>query len=293
MIKAPYVLVALLLFFAACNKNSERVTASGLKYTVIKEGDGKASKKGEFLVFDFELRDSKDSVWNESYESGLSPYAPMSDTSEIKHQDEITQLLHVLTAGDSVKTTMTIKHFFNDLARMQVPPGVDTTGTLTYTIKAHKIMPEQEFVAWRDKTVTERDEKMITKYLAENKLTATRDTSGIHYVLHSQSGGPKPSMDNCVEVNYIGKFLVNGLPFDQNPKMAFKLNEVIQGWALAIPLLAKGDSGTFFIPSKLAYGPRGCCPQAPGAIPRDAVLMFDVKLLDFKTEIDPVTRTCK
>src|SRR5688500_3941518 len=137
MIKAPYVLRAVLLFLAACNKNSERQTSSGLQYTAIEEGDGKPSKKGEFLEFAFELRDSKDCVWNECSKSCLSRNAPRGDTSELKHQDEVTQLLHLLTAGDSVKTTMTIPHFFNSLARMQVPPGVDTAGTVTYTIKAH------------------------------------------------------------------------------------------------------------------------------------------------------------
>jgi FKBP-type peptidyl-prolyl cis-trans isomerase len=54
-------------------------------------------------------------------------------------------------------------------------------------------------------------------------------------------------------------------------------------------MLGKGDSGTFFIPSKLAYGPQGY----PGAIPPDAVLMFTVTLLDVKKDFDQQTRTCK
>ena len=50
-----------------------------------------------------------------------------------------------------------------------------------------------------------------------------------------------------------------------------------------------GDSATFYIPSKLAYGPQGY----PGAIPPDAVLIFNVTLLDVKDEYDGSTRSCK
>jgi FKBP-type peptidyl-prolyl cis-trans isomerase len=64
---------------------------------------------------------------------------------------------------------------------------------------------------------------------------------------------------------------------------------VIAGWKLAIPMLGVGDSATFYIPSKLAYGPQGY----PGAIPPDAILIFNVKLLAVKDGFDQATRTCK
>jgi FKBP-type peptidyl-prolyl cis-trans isomerase FkpA len=195
----------------------------------------------------------------------------------------------MLSVGDSAKTTMTIPEFFTKLVQQPVPPTVDSTGSVTYTINIKNIMKVEDFMKWREKTVDERDEKQITKHLAEKSLTAQKDTSGIYYVIHNATGAAKPSPENCVEVSYEGKFLKNGQIFDKNPKIGFSLNEVIPGWKLSIPMLAKGDSGTFFIPSKLAYGMRGY----PGAIPPDAVLIFDVKLLDFKNEVDPVTRTCK
>lgn len=293
MRKVLYLSVGLLFTLAACKKDAVRQTPNGLSYTVIKEGNGDKPEKGEFLIFDFQLKDNKDSVWQESYKSGLPLYMPAGDTSDFKSMDGITQMLNLLSKGDSVKTTMSIKDFFTKLAHMRVPPGVDTTGTVTYTIKVHDIMPEKEFAQWRDEEVTKRDDRQINKYLADNHLQATKDTSGIYYIIHNQSEGPKPAADNCVEVSYAGKFLANDRLFDKNDKIAFSLNEVIHGWTLAIPMLAKGDSGTFFIPSKLAYGPQGCCPTAPGAIPRDAVLVFDVKLLNFSDNLDPATRLCK
>jgi len=90
-------------------------------------------------------------------------------------------------------------------------------------------------------------------------------------------------------VKYEGRFLKTGEIFDKAERIAFPLNGVIAGWKLGIPMLGKGDSGTFYIPSKLAYGPQGYA----GAIPPDAILIFNVTLLEVKREFDQATRTCK
>lgn len=280
-------MVGLVLLMAACQK-SEKETPSGLKYTVVKAGDGVAAKKGEILVFHFQLKDNKDSVWNESYRDGLPSAIEVRDTAEIKNEDGIVQMLRSLSVGDSVKTTMPTKKFFATLVKQPVPPTIDSTGSLTYTIKAEKIMTFDNFIKWRETATITRDNNQIKKYLAENKIDAKQDTSGIFYIIHNATGGPKPASDNCVEVRYQGKFLKNGQLFDQNERVGFSLNEVVRGWQRAIPMLAKGDSGTFFIPSKLGYGAQGYA----GVIPPDAILIFNVKLLDFNNQVDPATRRC-
>jgi FKBP-type peptidyl-prolyl cis-trans isomerase FkpA len=288
MIKLSYVMVGLVVLMAACQK-PEKVTPSGLKYTVVKAGDGVPAKKGEIIIFHFQLKDNKDSIWNESYRDGLPSAIEVRDSAELKQQDGITQMLSALTKGDSVKTTMTTKEFFKTLVKQPVPPTVDSTGSLTYTIKAVNVSNFDDFIKWRTAATKTRDDKQIKKYLADNKITAQQDTSGIYYVIHKATGGAKPTPENCVEVRYEGKFLKTSQRFDANERIGFSLNEVIPGWRLSIPMLAKGDSGTFFIPSNLAYGPQGY----PGSIPPDAILMFDVKLLDFNNQVDPATRRCK
>jgi FKBP-type peptidyl-prolyl cis-trans isomerase len=279
----------LLLIVIACKETGkEKVTQNGFKFTVIKEGDNKPPKTGEILLFDFQLKDSKDSVWNDSYRNGLPAAIEIRDTSEVKKQDGITQMLHMLTAGDSVKTTMPISEFFKTLVKRPVPPTMDSTLNVTYSIKAKNFMSMDDFIKWRSKTIADHDKKEIKKYLAEHKIDAKEDTSGLFYVVHNQTTGPKPAIDNCVEVKYTGKFLKNGEIFDKNGKIAFPLNQMVQGWKLAIPMLSKGDSGTFFIPSHLAYGPSGYY-----SIPPDAILAFDVTLLDFKNTYDEATKSCK
>jgi FKBP-type peptidyl-prolyl cis-trans isomerase len=51
---------------------------------------------------------------------------------------------------------------------------------------------------------------------------------------------------------------------------------VIPGWTEGIQLMSTGSKYRFFIPSDLAYGPRGIEPQ----IPPYSTLIFDVELLD-------------
>ena len=53
---------------------------------------------------------------------------------------------------------------------------------------------------------------------------------------------------------------------------------MIPGWDEGIQLLQVGDKARMVIPSHLAYGERG----AGGVIPPNAVLIFDVELMDVK-----------
>ena len=124
----------------------------------------------------------------------------------------------------------------------------------------------------------EIDQEKIEQYLADNELTATRHSSGIYYRISTPGSGGSPSLTSTVTVKYKGYFLNNSI-FDQttgNP-IQFPLSNLIQGWQIAIPLLQKGGKGTFFIPSQLGYG-----SYPPQGIPANAVLIFDIELVDFK-----------
>jgi FK506-binding nuclear protein len=94
--------------------------------------------------------------------------------------------------------------------------------------------------------------------------------------------GPRAKPGKKVAVRYVGK-LMNGKVFDSNTKGApftFKLGkgEVIKGWDLGVAGMNVGGERKLTIPSKLAYGSRG----APPDIPKNADLVFEVKLLEVK-----------
>jgi FKBP-type peptidyl-prolyl cis-trans isomerase FkpA len=287
MIKFSYVILGALLVMMSC-KEAEKQTANGFKYKVVKAGTGSEPKKGEIMVFDFQLRDSKDSVWNDSYKDAMPAAIEKRDTSETKQADGITQMLSELKVGDSVKATLTVVDFFKNLVRRPVPPTIDSTLSLTYTIKVNEVMTLENFMKWRNEKIVSRDDKMINDYIAKNNLNAEKDTSGMYIVNYVKGTGPKPTAENCVQVKYEGKFLQNGQPFDANPNISFGLGQVIRGWQIGFPYLSKGDSATFLIPSRLGYGAEGFY-----GIPPDAVLMFNVTLLDFKNGVDPKTNQCK
>lgn len=295
MNKSPYALLFLLTLLISCGEKVKE-TPNGMKYTVIKTGDGVTAKTDEVLVFDYELKDSKDSVWGETFTEGIPAASKINDSTQIANEDGMTQMFRELSVGDSVKTEMPVKEFFNNIVGAPVPPDVDTTLNVTYTIKVNDIMSVEEFLQAREALLKKREARIlgediqkIKKYLADSSITALEDTSGVQYVIHTSGKGKKPTVDDCVVVKYTGRVMETGKVFDQQQSIAFPLSNMIAGWKVAIPLLGKGDSGTFFIPSKHAYGPQGF----PGTIPPDAILIFDVTLLDVKNDYDQATRTCK
>ncbi|HEX6225797.1 MAG TPA: FKBP-type peptidyl-prolyl cis-trans isomerase [Chryseolinea sp.] len=297
MTRISNVLIGMtLLLCIGCDKKTEKETPNGFKFTVVKDGDGVLPKKEDILVFNHILKDSKDSIWNNTHEDGMPSAVMIQDSSAIASENGMVQMFRMLSKGDSVVVTMPVTKFFRDVVNAPVPPGTDTALNISYCIQVNDIMKMEAFRAFQEEVMAKKsagqvskDATTITKYLADNNITAQQDTSGLRFVLHTSKGGSKPSLENCVEVKYRGKFLKDGQVFDEAEQIAFPLNGVIRGWQLGIPMLGIGDSATFYIPSGLAYGPQGY----PGAIPPDAILIFDVELLGFGREFDQTTRTCK
>jgi FKBP-type peptidyl-prolyl cis-trans isomerase FkpA len=98
-------------------------------------------------------------------------------------------------------------------------------------------------------------------------------------VQHTVVGtGPQPGYKDVVKVHYRGT-LADGKEFDssykRNAPATFPLSRVIPCWTEGVQRMKVGGKATLTCPPASAYGERG----APGAVPPNATLTFEVELL--------------
>ncbi len=119
-------------------------------------------------------------------------------------------------------------------------------------------------------------------YLAQNaeKPGVTVTGSGLQIEMLVEGEGEAPSATDTVVVHYEGS-LIDGTVFDSSiargTPAEFGLNQVIRGWTEGLQLIKPGGKARLTIPSELGYGPGGV-----GNIPPNAVLVFEVELLEVK-----------
>ncbi len=108
--------------------------------------------------------------------------------------------------------------------------------------------------------------------------TWVETSSGLKYLVMEEGSGNAPAATDEVIVHYTG-MLTDGTIFDSSvmrgEPATFPLNAVIPGWTEGLQLMKPGGTTVFYIPSNLAYGEQG----APGAIPPNSDLIFEVQLL--------------
>lgn len=120
------------------------------------------------------------------------------------------------------------------------------------------------------------DEAIIVKYNTDNGLKTTKTDSGLHYIVTEEGEGVKPNINSTVTVAYKG-YLTDGNVFDESSAQGatFSLNGLIKGWQEGLPLFKEGSKGVLLLPSALGYGTQGS-----GSIPKNAVIIFDIHLIE-------------
>jgi FKBP-type peptidyl-prolyl cis-trans isomerase FkpA len=126
-------------------------------------------------------------------------------------------------------------------------------------------------------------------FLAKNKgadgVVATK--SGLQIKTLRGGEGKSPTDDDVVLIKYKGT-LRDGTVFDENPQAAMPVGGVVPGFSEALKLMQRGGHYTVWIPGDLGYGPNPPVnPQTgqPG-LPANALLIFDVELLEFKSQVE-------
>jgi FKBP-type peptidyl-prolyl cis-trans isomerase FklB len=146
------------------------------------------------------------------------------------------------------------------------------------------------------KEAADKNKSEGESFLAANKSKEGVVTlpDGLEYKILTAGTGPKPAPTDSVVCNYRGT-LINGTEFDSSYKRGqpatFGVSQVIKGWTEALQLMPVGSKWQLFIPSNLAYGPRG----AGAEIGPDSTLIFEVELLSIqdKTKKDEKSKDDK
>ena len=100
---------------------------------------------------------------------------------------------------------------------------------------------------------------------------------GIYYKVISTGkiDGKHPTERSVVTVHYTGR-TIDGREFDSSlggVPVAFRLNELIEGWIIAMKHMCVGDKWEIYVPAELAYGKY----SQPG-IPANSTLIFELEL---------------
>ncbi len=103
--------------------------------------------------------------------------------------------------------------------------------------------------------------------------------SGLWYLITEEGEGESPTIQDTVVCHY-RLWLPSGNEVDsshsRNQPATFPLGRVIKGWQEGVQLLKPGGTAYFIVPPDLGYGSGG----AGGSIPPNAVLVFEVQLLE-------------
>ena len=239
-------------------KADVKTTASGLQYTILEPGTGKAPKVTDTVKVHYagKLLDGKE--FDSSYKRGEPISFPLNRV--IRGWTEGMQL---------VKEGGKIRLFVpSNLAYGERGAGglIGPDETLVFDVELLEVM---QSAAERGRLFLEENAKKT-----DVKTTA----SGLQYTIIEPGKGKAPKATDTVEVHYAGK-LLDGKEFDSSYKrgqsISFPLSGVIPGWTEGLQLVKEGGKIRLFIPSNLAYGSHG----SPGAIGPDETLIFDVELI--------------
>ncbi len=130
-----------------------------------------------------------------------------------------------------------------------------------------------------------RDKKEAYRLQNEHFLETISEEEGVqalragvlYKVLEAGDGKTQVMPRSIVTCHYKGS-LLSGKIFDntfaRSCPEAFRVNELINGFQIALLNMHVGDHWLVYIPSSMGYGPKGA-----GSIPGNSTLIFEIKLI--------------
>lgn len=291
-------LLGLAVLVIACGSSDKFTTKSGTEVSYLRNGEGEKPQNGQILTMHISYVDENGNTLFNSVEAGRGRALPMQfNDSAWADQGVLYEVIRELRKGDSVEFRMTAEALFEDTFGTELPDSIKRGSMITFKCGLVNLMSEdayqEEQMALQQKEMEKMqadaegqlvvDGEIIDKYLADNKIDAKTTESGLRYVITRQGTGSTAPAGSVVSVHYTGTTL-DGTKFDasydRGEPLQFVLGrgQVIPGWDEGISLLNTGAKATLYIPSTLAYGPRG----AGGVIKPNEILKFEVELVEIQ-----------
>lgn len=285
---------ASVISFAACKsgsttKDGYKILADGLEMKLSEDKPTPNADSGStvkmhvtFSVDDSLVFDSRKVPNAQPIEQIISPSKNVAD---------LMNGLMLMSAGDKGTFRVISDSIFKDPS-MQRPPFIKVGSIMSWEVEMIEVKTAAD-IEKETAAVLANEASIIEKYIADNKLNATKTPSGMYIVTVKEGTGESPKVGQEVTMNYTGQ-LLDGTVFDSNEdqkfnhldpfKFALGTGQVIKGWDEGVALMKKGGKAKLIIPSGLAYGARAMPGQDanPKGIPANSPLMFDVTLISFK-----------
>ncbi|MBA2581777.1 MAG: FKBP-type peptidyl-prolyl cis-trans isomerase [Bacteroidetes bacterium] len=237
--------------------NKEFTTESGLTYKIIHEGKGIRAKAGDMVFVHYTGKLTNDTVFDSSLFRNQPFKFKLGTGQVIKGWDEGIALLNV---GDKAIFTIPSKLGYGERNMGKIP----SNSTLIFEVELLSIVEKPK------------------PFDVKGKDTITT-SSGLKYIKINETKGAAATAGSNVYVHYTG-YLSDGSVFDSSVErgepFTFQLGQgrVIAGWDEGIAKLKVGEKAQLIVPHTLGYGERGF----PPVIPENALLIFDVELIDVK-----------
>jgi FKBP-type peptidyl-prolyl cis-trans isomerase FkpA len=270
--------------------DSYKTSPNGLKYEILKDSVGPTGELGGFVMFDYEMKTSKDSTLYNTFKDGQPVPAQITAPT---YKGCVFEAFQLLSEGDSARFIIQADSFFiKTMGGGKVPDKVDPKDQLTFTIKVRKMYTKAFVEEERKKadlqneqsmenavTQLKTDSAIIAAYLEKNHIKTQRTPQGVHLDFKKvNKNGINLIKGDSVKVNYILR-LLDGTEIENSKGHPFTLalgyGQVIPGWEEALLHMKKGETAVVYIPSPLAYGERGNRGIAPNSI-----LVFEIEVLD-------------
>lgn len=290
------IFFVLLVLVYSCRNDGYVKTGSGLKYKIVRSGNGPEFTQGEYVEINMEYYDEKDSLLYSSITRGL-PVTILYNDSIWKNSGQVYEGFSKLRVGDSAIFKIKCRDLYLTSFRMPVPEKLNPDGTITFRVGVTRIMDSKEYADYRHQLSIKReanresrekhqlieDTAIIDEFLEKQNIIPMETESGLRYIVVKKGNGPKPKKGEKVTVNYTAT-LLDGTEFESSEKrgkpLVFPvgLGIVIKGLDEGVTLMAKGARFKFYIPSPLAYGGR-----SHGSFVRpNSILVYDTELTDIQ-----------